>query len=294
MWRFTICLLLAVTLSAVVGAGGSARGQDQVELVDEQPQEGVPPRIPAQRQPVIDFEQMERWVFGSGNADEARAHLERRLAGEIQAIDECVELRPEQKRKLELAGRGDIKHRLDAVREKLNRFDRANVDHVQARVMLMELQPLRTEWNRNPFGEESLLAKTLANTLTPEQHSRREKTVLASSYRSRVEWVVFPLDRQLRLSREQHRRFVKVIVEETRPLKRYGELDDSAVLLQASWVPEDKLRPIFDVTQWRMLRGAFMRARAMEDTLIADGYLEPKQAGVGVEATPRIGRTGQD
>jgi hypothetical protein len=115
------------------------------------------------------------------------------------------------------------------------------------------------------------------------------------------------------LSKEQHRRFVAVIVEETRPLKRYGELDDAAVMWQASRLPVAKLKPIFDDDQWRLLGERFVRAKMLEKTLVAQGYLDMKEPAetqssarkkdenrkpanvrVGAEAAPRRGQPVQD
>jgi hypothetical protein len=111
-----------------------------------------------------------------------------------------------------------------------------------------------------------------------------------------VHWVVFPLDKQLRLSREQHRRFVATIVEKTRPLQRYGELEDEAILLQASELPEDTLKPIFTEAQWLMLRERFHQAKRQERILIEQGYIPEKQSAVTPPAVPdpgaRRGATG--
>jgi len=237
---------------------------------------------PAQPRPAITItdEQLEEWVYGPGGADRARQRLESRLSSEIQQVDELSGLTPEQKKKLELAGRGDIKRLLDRAREKMAVIGRARGDPLQARAILVELQPLRVDLNAHVFGDGSMFAKTLTKTLTSEQRARREDMKRLASYRLRVQWVVFPLDKQLRLSQEQHRRFVAVIVAGTRPLKRYGEYDDDAVMLQASKLPEAKLRPIFDEAQWRKLCQRFDQARQMENILIENGYLPEQEPEV--------------
>ena len=118
------------------------------------------------------------------------------------------------------------------------------------------------------FGGESLFAKTLKKTLTPEQVAAHDKNV----YRSRVEWMVSLLDRALGLNAEQHRRFVALIVEETPPLKRYGNFDYDALLLQASRLPRGQIKPIFDDAQLPSSRsdsdrrGAWRRPSSRKDT----------------------------
>ena len=128
------------------------------------------------------------------------------------------------------------------------------------------------------FGDGSMFAKTLVTTLTLDQRLRAKEIERIRSYRTRVHWVVLPLDGLLGLSQEQHRRFVDVIAQETSPLERYGEFDEDAVMLQASRLPEAKLKPIFDDAQWNRLRGHFDRARRIEKSLIEKGYLHQGQS----------------
>jgi hypothetical protein len=81
------------------------------------------------------------------------------------------------------------------------------------------------------------------------------------------------MDRRIGLNDAQRRRFATVIVERTRPLKRYGPYDFYAVLLQASRLPEDQLKPIFDERQWRRMCSQFDHVRHYEKTVVAEGYL---------------------
>ncbi len=121
-------------------------------------------------------------------------------------------------------------------------LDRVEPNNLKFREIVRELQLFRrTITGEFPFGEGSLLAKTLKKNLVAEQCSRYNREF----YRVRVELVVSSLDQRLGLSREQHRRFVALIVEETPPLKRYGAYDAYAVIVQASKLPEDKLKSIF-------------------------------------------------
>jgi hypothetical protein len=88
-----------------------------------------------------------------------------------------------------------------------------------------------------------------------------------------VEWVVSSWDRSSGLSREQRRRLVGLILEETQPLKRYGRYDRYAVIFQASRLPPDKLKSIVPEPQWRLLRAEFEKVQEYERRLIAEGYL---------------------
>jgi hypothetical protein len=273
MWRISGSLPLGVVLLTVVGTGQPARAQDAAE-----PGEG-PPAQP-QATFTITEEQWEQWVFGPGGAEGARERLEAILASRIKWADERYGLTPEQKQKLSLAGRGDIKRQFDRARERMAAIGRARVDRLQGGAILLELRRPQGELQSDSFGRGSMLAKTLEKTLTPEQRARGEGKDRLASYWLRVHWVVFPLDKKLRLSREQHQRFVAAIVEGTRPLERYGELDDEAIFLQASELPEDTLKPIFNDAQWLLLRERFNQAKRQERILIEQGYIPVKESAI--------------
>jgi hypothetical protein len=257
---------------------------------------------------VITDEQFERYVFGQvGDANAARKLFESRLRERIELVGRAYGLTPDQKKKLDVAGRRDIQRVFDRVREKKDMLDRAQGDLGKVRAILLELRrDQRDPATGDLFNDGSLFAKTLWKTLTPEHRSRFGKEF----YRSRVEWVVSLKDRSLGLSDEQHRQLVDVIVEETIPLKRYGQYDAYAVMYQASRLPEAKLRRILDDVQWQRLRNQFQQVRRFEGVLISEGYLpeqEPaatapaaveqdvRRAATGARIEPlRRGRTSQD
>jgi hypothetical protein len=97
--------------------------------------------------------------------------------------------------------------------------------------------------------------------------------------------VVFYLEKRLRLSQDQRDRLAALIVAESRPLRRYGDSDFSAILFQASQLPEAKLRPIFDHDQWLLLVGQFQDVKRRERDLVAERYLPVNQTEGG---QPRV------
>ncbi len=120
------------------------------------------------------------WLFGQGTTGEIIA---RRLAEklEVRLWDEGFGLRPtgpkiearlwegglglgltvEQWAKLELAGRGDIKHFLGRIEERREAFEQARTRFGAGRRVLLQLGPLAEEYKQGPFGASSLFAKTL-------------------------------------------------------------------------------------------------------------------------------------
>jgi hypothetical protein len=130
-----------------------------------------------------------------------------------------------------------------------------------------------------------MLAKTLKKSLTAEQVAWSDKTV----YRERVEWLAGLLNKRLKLSADQHRRVINLLVEGTPPLKRYGSFDYDAIMFQMSRVPKEKLLEAvhLDEAQYRELVLRFDQARRMESLLVSEGYI----SGVKPPAASAAGET---
>ena len=88
-------------------------------------------------------------------------------------------LTPVQKKKLEVAGRGDMKRLFDRFEEARERFRRVNRDFNQVLPIAQELGEFRQAPQAYLFGNESMLAKTLKNTLTRNQVHRAPEGCLS-------------------------------------------------------------------------------------------------------------------
>ncbi len=275
MRRISSRVLIGATLVlGVVGIAQNARSQAKPAEVIAPPAVGLQPRPPgggldAVRTAPDSFDLL---ILG-GDVESARDRLEWRLIRVIDQVDQMYDLTPEQEKKLELAGRGDIKRFFDRVTEVKKQLDRPEENRVNLGLNARDLQSLRQEFRRDYLDDDSLFTKTLKRMLTPDQRTRYEDRERIASYRTRVNWVLFPLRRELGLSRKQHLQLLELLAKETRPLQKYGELDEDAILLQASRLPDARLKPIFDDDQWRRLKERFDRAKRLENTLVEKGYL---------------------
>jgi hypothetical protein len=299
MWRISSRLLMsAVVLSCFIGRAEPAQAQLEPMLDDRQA------ALPHDPVPLTDaqFEQYEQWFFGPRGVDGAREQLETTLQWKIRKVDDTFKLTLDQKKKLELAGQCDIKRFFDGLRmqkedpvrsrlilglvRQLEIEDELGARQPPFRVPAMVIQkPAQANVRNLPgdlFGNGSMFAKTVATTVTSDQRTRAREIEGLSTYENRVHWVVFYLDKQLGLNQDQHRRFVNLIVKHTHPLEKYGRFDDEAVLLQASRLPEDQIKPIFKDAQWHQLKVHFDRARRMEKMLIENGCIHPDDS----HATP--------
>ena len=239
MTRRFVSLLLAAMVLGFIGDGQPARAQDDADADEEQP---------AQPRQVLfaSDEQFEQWfnqiVFRqAGGLEQTRKQLEHGLTSRIRKLEQMYGLTPAQKKKLKLAGRRDIQRLFDSIEEYKVKMNRARDDRAQFIALLRELQTKQrqmvTIFSENPFNSTSLLGKTLKTTLTNERIGKDAKEL----YRSRVDAVVSQFDERFGLSRAQHRRFVTLIVEETPPLRFYGEYTTYAVMFQLSRLSEAKL-----------------------------------------------------
>jgi hypothetical protein len=287
MWRTTGCLLASFAWLAIAANARPALAQQQAKP------EGVGPvEVPADGERNVLAEQFEeesvrqfesnidQWVFGGRGAAECRKKLESALIQDINLYDRKYGLTPTQKKKLELAGRHDMKRFFDRVEDAKAEFRRLNGDWNQVGDSIFALQRMQNQPHSELFGEESMLAKTLKKNLTPEQIARYDRKV----YRDRVEWVAALLDRRLRLNPQQHRRLVDVVVQETPPLKRYGSFDYDAIMFQMSGLTREKLRSALDETQCRELALRFEQARRMQTILVSEGYVTQVKPPAGASA----------
>ncbi len=221
---------------------------------------------------MIPVDNLDPWSSGaSGWKDAARFRLESILSARVDKIARQCGLTEVQKRKLLLAGRGDIKRF----------FDRAELRG--GAVEPNEIQefgdvPRRFRANAGGevFGEGSIFSKAFKTTLTAGQFARYEKVdrdVARSRHRATIVWVVSTLDTILELSTDEHRRLEALLVEHTRPPRAFGEYDYYGVLFQASNLPETNFKSILSDRQWVKLSKHISESKRLLPTLKAGGFI---------------------
>ena len=192
----------------------------------------------------------------------------------IDDLDRVCRITEAQKNKLRLAGRGDIKRFFDKVEALKRKFQQGQNDPNTN--IWQEIQPLQVELNAGLFGDDSIYAKTIRRTLSPDQEARFEglaRERINVRFRATVEWFVAHLDKGLGLTEDQRQRFIDLLVRETRAPRKFGQGDYWYLMLRMAGLPETKLKPIFDAPQWRLLSRQFVQAKAMAQRLKAAGVL---------------------
>jgi hypothetical protein len=267
--------ILAILLVAI---GPTARGQD----LDE------PDDPPVVQNAAIDESNFDRWVFGNvgGNDLTARDRLGSLLTLSIDEADRACKLTEPQKKKLRLAGHGDLKRFLERVEEARRVFRQLNHDQNNINQIYQETVPLSATLRTGLFGDDSFFGKTLRTTLDPEQSARYRESLdekLRFRYRAKVGLAVANLDAAVGFTAEQRRRLIELTLQETKPpVRAAANYENYLILYKISRLPEDKIKPLFDDARWRDLNRQLTQSRNMEQFLKANGYLdedEPSKSG---------------
>ena len=121
--------------------------------------------------------QIEQMIFRQDrNAARARERLATELARQIEVVDRVCKLTEAQRNKLNLMGRGDIKHffnRFEPIKQEAPSIDRTAPEFRERwREISLEINALRTTLQIGLFNADSLFSKSLSNTLTSEQLAR--------------------------------------------------------------------------------------------------------------------------
>lgn len=277
----------AVAMLAALAAAPAASGQGFDDEADEVEVQGaMNPHMF-----VYSDDNFDQWVFGNGkNAATVRASFDSLLAMQVEEVDRACRLTDVQKKKLQLAGRGDVKRIFDVYAEKKKKFQLLKADQNRINEVLQDIQPLQATLAAGAFGEGSIFAKTIGRILDTAQAERfegiaREKRLYR--YRARVELAVSILDNYVGMTADQRHKLVAVLVDETKAPKKFGRYDYQVVVYQASKLAEAKLRPIFDDDQWRKVRRQMDQVKGMEAYLRTNGFLPWDEKG-GVAAEERM------
>jgi len=271
-WRQFHWLGVAV-LAAIIATGGTVRAQDDLDDDDQVEANAAGMVFMRQQQPGI--EQFEQWVFNRmGGAGIARNRLNAALELHIDEINRFCGMTEAQKRKLQLAGRGDIKRFFDRVDDAKRRY--LLVMNDQNHNIWEDVQPLQTALSGGIFGDESIFAKTVKKTLSNEQAAmlaEQDQHRNKNRYLITIDWFITHIDKGLGMTAEQRKR-LSALLKETRPPRRFGSSDYYYLMYRAGQIKEDRIKPIFDDIQWRVFSMQINQARGMQQWLKNNGMIE--------------------
>jgi hypothetical protein len=177
--------LMVLKARAAMEASNAASNLIAVEFTDD--------RAPGQMHVRIADEELDALIFGESRAT-ARTRLVGRLAIKIASIDRICNLTDEQKHRLELAGRGDVKRLFDRIDALQPQPDEGHVvDDRRFRIWAQRLNTdagaIRRTYKSGVFEGGSLFAKTLKTTLTAEQAAACAKAPPMPTEGGFIRWV---------------------------------------------------------------------------------------------------------
>jgi hypothetical protein len=230
-------------------------------------------------------ENFDQWVFQQErNSAAGRQRLETRLALQLEFIDSACRLTDAQKKKLQLAGRGDIKRffdRYETVKQKfqlvkeVSQEDQQKFQDVWQKVW-QDISPLQTSLQAGLFHDDSLVYKSLYHTLTPEQWTRYEAVARERRefrHRAAIELMVASFEQTVPLRDAQRRDLITLLISQTKPLRKSSQYDSYLLLFQLSQIPQEKLKPLFDARQWKVIEWNLTQAKNVVRSLKQSGQL---------------------
>jgi hypothetical protein len=150
---------LAIQRIRMVEADGDENDDDDDNQADA--------NAPRRARFIIARESFDRRLFGGlGVHDSSLAFVEALQSQRIEAIVRQHRLGPDQKEKLVLAARGDVKRLSDRIDDARRQFELLRTDFDRCRRFLQTLQPLQNALRQDlALDAESLVAKTLKRIL---------------------------------------------------------------------------------------------------------------------------------
>lgn len=182
VWFLAICLTAFVPSFAnafwlpPVPREGPALRPDQ-QLVDEDTGDAISPEaMDVSTVPVAPPQRFGLLLFGNPQSvpDTVNERLEKILRFKLDDVARECRLSEAQKKKLLLAGRGDIKRLVDEMHAEQRSFESVPPGHFdpeRTRILQAAVRRLRELVNAGPFDDESIFAKVLRRDLTAEQYA---------------------------------------------------------------------------------------------------------------------------
>jgi len=227
----------------------------------------------------VEFDQ---WMFQNvGNAKQGEQQIRTRAELQLAEIDRLCKLNEPQRKKLELAAKGDIERFLQEVDVLRRKFNALKGDEQAMMNMWQEISPLHMKQARGLTGPGSLLARSLGKTLTTEQTARYDEVTRHRRqfrYEASIDVALHTIEATIALKGEQ-RESIRAELLQLPPPLAFGQYDHYLVMYRLAGLPSEKLQPLLDARQWDVLKRQFDQYRRTGETLFAQGYLEREELG---------------
>ena len=249
-----------------------------------QPEDGTDPKTISMAEVFVDLKPVEQWRKGL-TKEQAIEEMDRAVSAVpgmqpsfSQPIrDNVLESISQIDGQIVIKVSGDDLAELRKITESVEREIKQVPGVFRAEIDRQGALPLQNSFNSGPFDEGSIFFKAIVSTLDDAQKAKYEKTLADKRlfrYRAKIDLTVAFLDNAVGFKADQRKQLAELLLAETKPPRRYGQYDYYVVMWQASHLPEAKLKPLFDDTQWKLLNRQFTQVKGMEPFLKQNGYLE--------------------
>jgi hypothetical protein len=272
-------LFCAALIAAVVVSLFAIMSHKVVRADDDDDDDAPPANQPQVARQVIMLspENFDQWVFGGGgnNATQVLKQFDALVDLRLEALDRACTLSDVQKKKLRLAAFGDIKKFRDQYEQLKQKYQNTQQDPNNLNDVFVAIQPLQLQWRAGILGDQSLFQKVIDNTLQAQQkveYDQEETARNHARYQAKIKLAVTTLDGTLSFTAAQRQQF-ETLLQQTTPPKNFGQYDFYYVMYQASQLPDEKLKSIFDARQMKILLQVFQRYKGYELMLKQQGML---------------------
>jgi len=230
----------------------------------------------------VDIDQFNRWIFSSmQNPENARKRLNDRVEMEIHRIELTTDLRADQKAKIRLASKGDIKRFFDDVADAQRQFkemqaegeiNQGNMNEVYQLAM-----PLQRRLSQGLFSKDSLLRKTAracVDDLQAKMLRERDEQLLQRRTQAIIKYVIANMNRQIPMLHRQREQLTNLLNDKVKIKDPSNVYSTNIVLFRLSELPREKITAIFDETQMKAIETQFAQAAAMQQQLKQMGVLD--------------------
>ena len=253
------CLLGAMatccSLGVILGNKPDAQLSEDDQAVGEVPRFAVP-RV------ALAHQQLDQLIFGFNDygPSVSLAACRERLGWELnERLDELqteYKLDASQRRKLQLAGRGDIQHFFHQAAELHEQIGSVDLSKPLDREEFSEVQQaamkLRQRRSAGLFDDDSLLSKILPKAVGPtfaDQFATNQKRARDEKYKTYLAPSVENLMQFLTLRDDQKEKFLTLIRTEIPQPARINQYVYTFMIYHLSRLPDEKLREVLDEVQ---------------------------------------------
>jgi hypothetical protein len=237
------------------------RSDDAEEQEEGEEEDGLTPQQRAEAQARAAFEvgpeHFDQWVYNmAGGRGEATKHIDNQLRLFVESLQRLFSLTDEQTKQLEFYGRGDIVRFQQQVEQVRARFMEVRKDQQRFNNIWNDIGPLQQRMQTAFFHDQSLLAKSLAKVLKPDQWERYglwQAERRRFQHLAKIELIIAELETYMPMTAEQRAKVVKLVADAGPTPKMASPYDQILIMYLMSKVSDQEGLAVLDKRQFEVV-----------------------------------------